>query len=186
MKKILVLPILCLLLYSCSSKSQLAKNITSRPVPLSASLLTGLYENRIPGDNENSLWNDFCFHYPNKTHDITEGNQVFIHQVNDTLINLELYQFGRLLDSFSLKGKSNKHYFSIKEGTNFSTIVVVSSSVDKRTIIGNDVNADLLIAQKGSRRTFMLTDEIDYKDDGIIVGTYRRLADTRPAKTSFQ
>ncbi|MEP3045011.1 MAG: hypothetical protein ABJO53_14015, partial [Nonlabens ulvanivorans] len=57
--------------------NSLAKRINENPMVLTPTALTGLYENRIEGDDENSLWNDLCLHNKDKKQNIAEGNQVF-------------------------------------------------------------------------------------------------------------
>ncbi|PPK95000.1 MULTISPECIES: hypothetical protein [Nonlabens] len=185
MKHFLTLLVASFLLTSCYTTQSLANRVESEPVVLTKTMLTGLYENKIPDDQENSLWNDLCLHFPKKSHDVLEGNQVYIEYREDKTITAELYQFGRLIDTMTLKGTPKDNYFTIRRGSSFFTILLITNKVSKKTILGNDANADLILAQGYSSNTMLLEDQIGDKD-GTVTATYMRLGDTRPAKTSFQ
>jgi hypothetical protein len=173
--------VLCLPLFftSCYTSQGLASRITSQPVVLTKTLLTGLYENNIPDDPENSLWNDLCLHHSKKVHDPSSGNQVFIEYTDEKEIKVELYQSNQLLDSMILSGKPKDNYFVIRKGSHFFTLILITSTVSKKTILGNDANADLLLAQGRSSNTMFLESEVG--DEGeTITATYMRLGDIRP------
>ena len=99
MKQIFLVLFLSFFFTSCYTTRGLASRITSQPVVLTKTLLTGLYENNIPDDPENSLWNDLCLHHSKKVHDPSEGNQVFLEYTDEKEIKVELYQNNQLLDS---------------------------------------------------------------------------------------
>jgi sensor c-di-GMP phosphodiesterase-like protein len=179
MKQIFLLLFLSLSFTSCYTSQGLASRIVSKPVVLTKTLLTGLYENQIPDDPENSLWNDLCLHNSRKVHDTREGNQVFIEYTEEKEIKVELYQNNQLLDSMLLPGKPKDNYFVIRKGSHFFTLILITSKVSKKTILGNDANADLLLAQGRSSNTMFLESEVG--DEGeTITATYMRLGDTRP------
>jgi hypothetical protein len=179
MKQIFLVLFLSLFFTSCYTTQGLASRITSQPVVLTKTLLTGLYENNIPDDPKNSLWNDLCLHHSNKVHDPSEGNQVFIEYTDEKEIKVELYLNSQLLDSMILSGKPTDNYFVIRKGSHFFTLILITSTVSKKTILGNDANADLLLAQGRLSNTMFL--ESDLGDEGgTITATYMRLGDTRP------
>lgn len=151
---------------------------------LTKTLLTGLYENRVPEDFENYLWKDLCIHFPKKVHHVNEGNQVFLQYTEDDKVIAELYQFGRLIDTMTLPGKSKDYYFTIRKGSHFFTILLFTSKVSKKSIIGNDANGDLLLAQGWSSNTMFLESDTG-EDEETVVATYMRISDDRPAQTSF-
>lgn len=184
MKQIFPFIFISLFLTSCYTTQSLANRVESKPVVLTKTLLTGLYENRVPEDFENSLWNDLCLHYPKKVHDVSEGNQVFIEYTEDDKVVAELYQFGRLIDTMTLPGKPTDNYFSIRKGSHFFTIILITSKVSKKSILGNDANGDLLLAQGRSSNTMVLENDTG-DDEEIVTATYMRISDDRPAQTSF-
>jgi hypothetical protein len=146
---------------------------------LTKTLLTGLYENQILDDLENSLWNDLFLHNSKKVHAVTEGNQVFMEYTDEKEMKVEVYTYNLLLDAMILPGKPKDNYFVIRKGSYFFTLILITSSVTKKTILGNDANADLLLAQGRLSNTMFL--ESDLGDEGgTITATYMRLGDTRP------
>ncbi|WP_438961266.1 hypothetical protein [Nonlabens sp.] len=185
MKLIIKLIVFSLLLTSCYTTKGLSNKISQNPMSLNATTLTGLYENRILGDEENSLWNDLCIHNPDKKQNIAQGNQVFISYTEERSIMAELYQDNVLLDTMVLKGKPKEKFFVIRKGSHFFTLVFITSIQTKKTIIGNDANADLLIAQGISHSTMFLEDEVD-NDDEVITGVYMRRGDTRPQRGTLK
>lgn len=150
---------------------------------MNKNILTGLYENKIPDDSSNSLWNDLCLHLPEMKHALSEGNKVFLEYKNDNKIIAELYQDNQLLDKMILSGKPKKSYFLITKGSNYSTIILVSSSISKKSIIGNDVHGDLLLSQNESSNA-MLLDKNLAKEQSEVTATYMRLGNKRPVKIS--
>lgn len=184
MKKFLFLLVIAVTLSACYSSRSLERKINLKPMTLTSSMLTGLYENRIDGDNENSLWNDLCLHNPDKKQNIADGNQVFISFNNDREITAELYQENRLLDSMALKGKAKEKFFTIRKGSHFFTLILVTSIQSKKTILGNDANGDLLIAQGFSQNTMLLENELD-DDNEVITGVYIRRGDNRPQRATL-
>jgi hypothetical protein len=89
-------------------------------------------------------------------------------------IKVEWYPYNLLLDSMILIGKPKDIYFVIRKGSHFFTLILITSSVTKKTILGNDANADLLLAQGRSSNTMFL--ESDWGDEGgTIKATYMRL-----------
>lgn len=89
-------------------------------------------------------------------------------------IKVEWYPYNLLLDSMILIGKLKDNYFVIRKGSHFFTLILITSSVTKKTILGNDANADLLLAQGRSSNTMFL--ESDWGDEGgTIKATYMRL-----------
>lgn len=182
MKKLFLLILISFSMSSCYTARGLAKQIETDPVPLSKILLTGLYENQIPGDDVNSLWNDLCLHNEDKLRDRAIGNQVYIEYVNEKEIKVELYVDNLLVDEMTLKGKPKDNYFVIRKGSYFFTIILFSSTVSKKTIIGNDINSDLLLAQGMSSNTMMLQNEVG-DTDGTVTATYMRLGELRPDKS---
>lgn len=184
MKKIITLVTFSIILVSCYTTKGLESKISQNPMSLNATTLSGLYENRILGDDQNSLWNDLCLHNPDKKQNIAEGNQVFISYTDKNSITAELYQDDVLLDTMALKGKPKDKFFVIRKGSHFFTLVFITSIQSKKTIIGNDANADLLIAQGISHNTMFLEDEVD-NDDEVITGVYMRRSDTRPQRPSL-
>jgi len=181
MKQIFFLFFISLFFTSCYTTRGLAGRIDSQPVVLSKTLLTGLYENQIIDDLENSLWNDLCLHNSKKVHEVNEGNQVFIEYTEEKEIKVELYQYNLLIDSMILPGKPKDNYFVIRKGSHFFTLIFITSSVSKKTILGNDANADLLLAQERSSSIIFL--ESESGDEGeTITATYMRLGDSRPTQ----
>lgn len=179
MKHIFLLIFLCSLLTSCYTTQSLANRVESKPVVLTKTLLTGLYENQVPDDFENSLWNDLCLHNSEKVHDVSEGNQVFIEYINDKEIKVELYQNTTLLDRMILPGKPKEKYFMIRKGSHFFTLIIFTSKVSKKTILGNDANGDLLLSQGRSSNTMVLEDDLGEEME-TITAIYMRLGDERP------
>ncbi|MEN8816772.1 MAG: hypothetical protein ABF274_07890 [Nonlabens sp.] len=184
MKQFFLFLAISFLLSSCYTTQSLANRVESKPVVLTKTLLTGLYENRVPDDLENSLWNDLCLHFPKKVHDVNEGNQVFLQYTEDDKVIAELYQFGRLIDTMTLPGKPKDHYFRIRKGSHFFTLIVLTSKLSKKTILGNDANGDLLLAQGWSSNTMFLENDTG-QDEETVVATYMRISDDRPATTYF-
>lgn len=180
MKQVLLLLSISFFLNSCYTTKSLANRIESKPVVLTKTLLTGLYENQVPDDFENSLWNDLCLHQSKKVHDVSEGNQVFIEYINDKEIKVELYQSTTLLDTMILSGKPKKNYLTIRKGSHFFTLIVFTSKVSKKTILGNDANGDLLLSQGFSSNTMVLEDDLG-EDLETVTATYMRLGDKRPS-----
>jgi hypothetical protein len=112
-------------------------------------------------------------------HDPSEGNQVFMEYTDEKEIKVELYPYNLLLDSMILPGKPKGNYFVIRKGSHFFTLILITSSVTKKTILENDANADLLLAQGRLSNTMFL--ESDLGDEGgTITATYIRLGETRP------
>ena len=179
MKRILPLILVALLFTGCYTSNSLARRISSNPMVLSPQVLTGLYENRIEGDNENSLWNDLCLHYKSKKQNIAEGNQVYLSFTERDDLRVELFQGEVLIDTMILPGKSKEDYFVIRKGSHFFSLIFITSIQSKKTIIGNNANADLLIAQGNSHKTLLLEDEAD-DDAEVITGVYIRRGDDRP------
>ncbi|MGJ8684097.1 MAG: hypothetical protein ACSHWW_05720 [Nonlabens sp.] len=181
MKRILTLILGSLLFTSCYTTTSLANRIDSNPMKLTPDVLTGLYENRIEGDDVNSLWNDLCLHKKDKKQNIAEGNQVFLSYTNENEITAELYEDDVLLDTMTLPGKPSSDYFTIRKGSHFFTIILITSIKSKKTIIGNDSNANLLIAQGYSHNAMFLENNAD-DDSEVITGVYMRRSDDRPAQ----
>lgn len=180
MKNLFILVLLACLTVSCYTTQSLANRVETKPVVLTKELLTGLYENKIPDDFENSLWNDLCLHNSKKVHDVSEGNQVFIEFTEDKEIKVELYQNSILLDTMTLPGKPKKNYFTIRKGSHFFTLIILTSKVSKKTILGNDANGDLLLSQGNSSNTMVLEDDLG-DDFETVTATYMRLGDQRPS-----
>jgi hypothetical protein len=89
-------------------------------------------------------------------------------------IKVEWYPYNLLLDSMILIGKLKDNYFVIRKGSHFFTLIVIIFSVTEKTILRNDTNADLLLAQGRSSNTMFL--ESDWGDEGgTIKATYMRL-----------
>ena len=61
-------------------------------------------------------------------------------------IKVELYTYNLLLDSMILPGKPKDNYFVIRKGSHLFTLIVITFSVTEKTILGNDTNADFLLA----------------------------------------
>ena len=89
-------------------------------------------------------------------------------------IKVEWYPYNLLLDSMILIGTLKDNYFVIRKGSHFFTLILITSSVTKKTILGNDANADLLLDQGRSSNTMFL--ESDWGDEGgTITASYMRL-----------
>jgi hypothetical protein len=185
MKKLFLIIFISLSVSSCYTARGLAKQIETDPVPLSKILLTGLYENKIPGDDVNSLWNDLSLHNQEKLRDRAVGDQVYIEYVNEKEIKVELYVDNLMVDEMILKGKPKDNYFVIRKGSYFFTVILFSFKVSKKTIIGNDINSDLLLAQGISSDTMMQQSEVD-DTNGTVTATYMRLGDLRPDQNTLK
>ncbi|PQJ33103.1 hypothetical protein BST92_00655 [Nonlabens arenilitoris] len=179
MKQCFTLLLITILLSSCYTSKSLASRIQENPMVLTPSALTGLYENRIEGDDQNSLWNDLCLHNKDKKQNIAEGNQVFLSYIEGNEITAELYQDDFLIDKMTLTGRPKDKFFTIRKGSHFFTLIFLTSIQSKKTILGNDANADLLIAQGHSHTTMLMEDEaID--DAEVVTAVYLRRSDQRP------
>lgn len=184
MKHFLFLLLISSLFTGCYSNRKLAGNIESQPIVLTKTILTGLYENQIPDDAENTLWNDLSLHTTKKVHEFIKGDQVFIAYTEEREIKVELYQNSLLLDVMILPGKPKDNYFVIRKGSHFFTIIFITSSVSKKTILGNDSNADLLLAQEKSSSLIFLGTDVEDEEE-IITATYMRLGDSRPVQKAL-
>ncbi|MEP1855093.1 hypothetical protein, partial [Nonlabens ulvanivorans] len=179
MKQFFTLLLMTFFISSCYTSNSLAKRINENPMVLTPTALTGLYENRIEGDDENSLWNDLCLHNKDKKQNIAEGNQVFLSYTKGNEITAELYQGEFLIDTMTLPGKPKDKFFTIRKGSHFFSLIFLTSIQSKKTILGNDANADLLVAQGHSHKTMLMEDEaID--DAEIVTAVYLRRSDQRP------
>lgn len=171
---------------SCYTTGSLARRVESKPMALTQQVLTGLYDNRIPGDDQNSLWNDLCLHNRKKKQNIAQGNQVYISYNGAKEITVELYQFNELLDSMTLPGKAKENYFMIRKGSHFYSLILATSLRSTKTILGNDANADLLIAQGISQSISVLDDDLEDEDAEVITAVYIRRDDHRPKSTTLE
>jgi hypothetical protein len=114
MKNFLPVAGLIILTTSCFTHRGLNNNSDYQVEQFSKDSLSGLYENAVPEDPDNSLWEDL---YKNKSHkDIlfnSERTQVELTLVSKSLLKVTLYRRGTLEDSMELKGKIKNGYFVI-------------------------------------------------------------------------
>lgn len=185
MNRYITIILLLSLCTSCYTTEGLQSHISSNAMVLHNEVLTGLYENKIPNDDVNTLWNDLCLHFPKKRQNIAKGNQVYISYNGTDELTVELFEYDDLIDTMVLKGKAKDKFFRVRKGSHFFTLVLITSIQSKKTIIGNDANGDLLIAQGSSHKIMFLEDDEEDSGAEVINGVYVRIGDDRPKSNSL-
>ncbi|WP_240642293.1 hypothetical protein [Nonlabens xiamenensis] len=182
MLKNLLLAILCITcLSSCYTSQGLASNLQADPAKFDPNTLTGLYENQIPDDDYNSLWNDLCLHFPDQKTTADYGDLVYLEYIDDKHVKAELYDGVKLLQEITLPGRRTENFFTLRKGSSFFSLIFISSFKSRKSILGNHPNGDLLLAQGKSDDMILLDDTDRLGEDGeIITATYMRLGDNRP------
>ncbi len=173
--RILLLPIIIILTTSCFSHRGLSRNAEYLAEPFAISMLNGLYENVIPGDPDNSLWEDL---YKNKSHKDLIFNSYRTHvgleMLSDKELNVKLYRKGTLEDQFTLKGRVKDGYFVIYRRLSTLPIPFAFFWAENKTIIGNDDQNNLVLVQ-GQSNSLLLFFCLTGGDSDTINARYARL-----------
>jgi len=175
MKNILLIFVLAFLTTSCFTQKGLARKSDFKPDLFYKDNLSGLYENGVPEDDQNSLWQDL---YRNKSHkDIVLNaidTQVELEFISDKLLKASLYRRGRLEDSIELKGKIRNGYFVINRRVKTFPLPIFYLYAENKTIVGNDESGNLILVQ-GQRNEYVLFFTLFGGDSDVISARYARL-----------
>jgi hypothetical protein len=175
MKNILLFSGLIFLTTSCFTHRGLNNNSDYQVVQFSKDSLTGLYENAIPDDPDNSLWEDL---YKNKSHKElifnTERTQVELVLVSEKLLKVNLYRRGTLEDSMDLKGKIKNGYFVINRRVSTFPLPIFFVYAENKTIVGNDDQGNLVLVQ-GQMNEYVVLLSVFGGNSDVISARYARL-----------
>lgn len=137
--------------------------------------LNGLYENAVPDDPDNSLWQDL---YKNKSHREFPFNanntQVGLELLSDKLLKVVLYRSGIIEDSIELKGRIKNGYFVINRRIQTFPFPIFFTYGENKTIIGNDKEGNLVLIQ-GQRSNYVILLTLYGGDSDEITARYAKL-----------
>ncbi|PRP66077.1 hypothetical protein [Nonlabens agnitus] len=148
MRNFIFLAVLAVLTSSCISQRGLERNSDFKADLFSAKQLNGVYQNAIPEDPANSLWQDL---YKNKSHkDLVfnaDNTQVELNLVDNNKLVVTLYRYGRKEDELIFKGKIKNGYFAINRKLTLIPLPFFYYHKENKTIIGNDDEGNLVLVQ---------------------------------------
>lgn len=175
MKNFLLITGLVFLTTSCFTHRGLDNNTDYQVEQFSKDNISGLYENAIPDDPDNSLWEDL---YKNKSHkDLifnSERTQVELVLVSEKLLKANLYRRGTLEDSIVLKGKIKNGYFVINRRVSTFPLPIFFLYAENKTIVGNDDQGNLVLVQ-GQMNEYVVFLSIYGGNSDVISARYARL-----------
>jgi len=175
MKNLLLLLAVAILTTSCYTQRGLAKKSDFKVDLFSKDNLNGLYENAVPEDNRNSLWQDL---YKNESHkDLVfnaSNTQVELKLVSDELLKVILYRRGYKEDELELEGKIKNGYFVIDRKLILIPIPILYYHSENKTIIGNDEEGNLVLVQ-GQMTEFVFLFSVFGGDSDVISARYAKL-----------
>ncbi|WP_194852059.1 hypothetical protein [Nonlabens antarcticus] len=175
MRNSLLLIALSIFTTSCFSHRGLDRKSDYTVNSFSNDKINGLYQNLIPGDDRNSLWQDL---YKNKSHkDLifnAERTQVELILMSKKRLKANLYRKGRLEDSIELKGKIRNGYFVINRRVSTFPLPIFFLYAENKTILGNDDLGNLILVQ-GQNNQFLIMFALSGGDSEVISARYTRL-----------
>ncbi len=171
-----LLPILFLFLTtSCYTHRSLKSQAAYPATDFSYNQINGLYENVIPGDPDNSLWEDL---FKNKSHkDITFNSyrtHIELELLNDKELLVKLYRKGTLEDSVKLRGRVVDNHFVVNRRIATFPLPFAFFFKENKTILGNDQEGNLVLTQ-GQSNSYVLLFTLTGGDNEVINARYARL-----------
>ncbi|ALM20385.1 hypothetical protein AAT17_03630 [Nonlabens sp. MIC269] len=174
MIKKITLVVLIAFISSCYSTQELSKRTSTDIMYFNKNTFEAEYQNRVPGDTQNSLWKDLCFHDNSKNQIGSTLSTVGLKMEGDNRIKAVLYENKIPQDSLILKGKLKDKLFVIRKGSYVIPLIFVNGSRTKKTALGNDINGDLVLLQKDAESSAILGEEGHSQAD-FVTATYMRI-----------
>lgn len=175
MNKLLLLLLLVTITSSCYTHRGLSRNSDYQPDLFYKENLNGIYENAIPEDPDNSLWQDLYKHESAREMVFNPaGTQVELIMLSDKEVQANLYRHGGIEDSIKLKGKVKGKYFVVNRRFTIIPIPLLWFFSENKTILGNDDQGNLILSQ-GNRHEFALFFTLFGGDHDEISARYSKL-----------
>ena len=175
MNKILLLLLAAVLTSSCYTQRSLDRRSDFKLGLFAKQNIDGLYQNAVPEDDSNSLWQDL---YKNKSFKDQVFNadftQVELELVTDKLLKANLYRRGRLEDTIELKGKIKNGYFVANRKFTIIPTPILFYYAENKTILGNDEEGNLILIQ-GQMNDYVILLSLFGGDSDEIIATYEKL-----------
>ena len=163
------------LITSCYTQRNLDRKSDFKVDLFAKQNIDGLYENAVPEDNRNSLWQDL-----NKNKSFkdlvfsADFTQVELELVSDKLLKAKLYRRGVVEDSLELKGKIKNGYFVANRKFTLIPLPFFFYYAENKTILGNDDQGNLILVQ-GQMNDYVALLSVYGGESDEIVAMYQKL-----------
>ena len=168
-----------IMLGSCSSGRGLMRVSDKKVVTFKPSLLTGIYENNLADDPDNSLWQDLSANEKfRKTPPPAFNSQVELELKDEKTLMAYLLVAGERLECLEIKGRIKHDYFIANRKFIILPLIFLNYYADNKTIIGNLENGDLHIVQRKKSAFLLISGDSD-DDFEVINADYQRSDSTQ-------
>ncbi len=160
--------VVILILNCCATAKGLTRASDKDVAVLKPAVLNGIYENVLPNDPENSLWQDLHANVKFKRiAPSSHESQVQVELVDEKTLRAHLIIAGERLESLELKGRIKNDYFVANRKFFIMPLILLNFYQDHKTIIGNLPNGDLHLVQSKKSEFFLIGGEGDTDSETI-------------------
>lgn len=158
--KVIISLLLLITLNSCITSEKLKRENPYELLDFSISNLEGTYSNKIEGGSCEGfgLWNLLIRSYNKSADSVNVNNEMFVKlkMISADSLNVKLIDNNSTISEFTVKGKIDSEYFSIKKKYFLLPIPLIYLRFETKNMLGNASDRDLVLMHGYKREGWIL------------------------------